>query len=229
MATYRLPALLIVVLLSGCAAPGPATPPRSANETVTRQTVQGGRFIELIGPPRQFAAPFLGVPGTNFFALRSWIDTQSGNESTQLYVEDSYVGDERDYRAARIAGGNAGKFVPISKNEIVCQPGCSYAEEFAADLPAAPLAATTGDLTVVFSAKAGPDLAITVPAELIAEQRAAVAAARAGLPSAASGSPPAAFFARRGVDRRIVGGEFAGALASSGAMPDATTTAGASR
>ena len=124
---------------------GPGSPPF---DTVSRTTEQGGRFIALVGPRRQHAEPFLGVPGTNIYALRSWIDTRTGETVHQLYVADSYAGAERNWNAARDAQGQSLRFVEISKNEITCERGCSYVEEFAAPLPEARLRASTGGLTV---------------------------------------------------------------------------------
>jgi hypothetical protein len=189
MLRTRFPAVLAALALGACGAI--ETPPsgQPAPETVAQASVQGGRFISLVGPRRQFTAPFLGVPGTNYYALRSLIDQKSGNEVTQLYVEDSYVGTRRDYEAAQDAAAAVLKFVVISRDEITCEPGCSYAEEFAADLPAPLLQANTQGLIVTFSAKSGPALTIAVPADLIEKQLAAVDAARAALPEAAASAP----------------------------------------
>jgi len=70
--------------------------------------------------------------------------------------------------------------VPISKDEISCENGCSYAEEFAATLPEALLRASPQGLTVVFGSKLGLSLTIAVPGDLVARELAAVDAARAG-------------------------------------------------
>ena len=196
MRTYRLlaPALLIapLVALGGCGvmadATAPSLPPANA---VTQSVEQNGRFLAFVGPRRQHAAPFLGVPGTNFYALRSWIDTRNGETAHQLYVEDSYFGAERNWDAARDVQGQKLKFVPISKNEITCENGCSYAEEFGAELPEPLLRASPDGLGVVFSAKSGAQKTIAVPGELIARQLAAVDAARASRPTAAVAPPPA--------------------------------------
>jgi hypothetical protein len=193
MAISRFLAPMMVLTLAGCAALESEAPPiQPVGETVARASEQGGRFIALLGPRRQHAAPFLGVPGTNFYALRSWLDTKSGERLTQLYVEDSYSGSERSYGAARTGAGEALKFVPISRNEIGCEKGCSYAEEFAAKLPEPLLRAQPQGLTVIFSAKSGPDLTVAVPGGLIDKQLAAIDAARATLPAAAVTPSPAA-------------------------------------
>jgi hypothetical protein len=180
MAMPRFLPPLILLALAGCGVfeGGEAPPVQPAPTAVTQSSEAGGRFIALVGPRQQYAEPFLGVPGTNFSTLRSWIDTRSGERLTQLYVEDSYSGAERDYDAARTGEGEALKFVAISKNEIVCDNGgCSYAEEFAADLPEPLLRAHPQGLTAAFGAKFGPDLTIAVPGDLIDKQLAALAAA----------------------------------------------------
>lgn len=179
--------LLVVALLAALAAcggqSGPVTSGPPASE-VTRTVEQDGKFIALIGPRRQHAEPFLGVPATNFYALRSWIDTRTGETVHQLYVVDSYAGVERKWNAARDGQGQELRFVEISRNEITCERGCSYAEEFAATLPEALLQASTGGLTVTFSASSGAHKTIAVPAELVQKQLAAIAAARPSRPVA---------------------------------------------
>ena len=136
-------AALLLAALAGCAGLPSAPPPgiQSAS-AVTRATEQDGRFITFIGPKRPHAEPFLGVPGTNFTALRSSIDTRNGETVHQLYVEDSYFGAKRDWEAARDPAGQTLRFTHISKNQISCDNGCSYAEEFAASLPEALLRAS---------------------------------------------------------------------------------------
>src|SRR5690348_1889672 len=100
---------VVLLLLAGCAT-ATAPPPAAAPDAVTRSTEQNGRFIAFVGPRRQHAEPFLGVPATNFYALRSWIDTRNGEVAYQLYVEDSYFGTERNWEAARAAAGQKLKF-----------------------------------------------------------------------------------------------------------------------
>ncbi len=181
---------VLLAALAGCASLS-GEPPSAATsaDTVSRAAEQGGKFLAFIGPRRQHAAPFLGVPGTNFWALRSWLDMRSGERVHQLYVEDSYFGAERNWAAARDAQGQKLKFIPISKNEITCDNGCSYAEEFGADLPEGLLRASPKGLTVIFTAKSGAEMTVAVPGELIAKQLAAVDAARAARPAAAAQMP----------------------------------------
>jgi hypothetical protein len=184
-------ALLLVTLLAGCAGASNAPPPNAQTATeVTRTTEQGGRFIALVGPRRQHADPFLGVPATNFYALRSWFDTKNGEVAHQLYVEDSYFGKKRNWEAAQGPAGQKLRFVAISKNEITCDNGCSYAEEFAAVLPDALLRANPKGLAVGFTAHSGAQQMLLVPGELIEKQLAAVDEARASLPTAAAATPP---------------------------------------
>jgi hypothetical protein len=190
VATHIAAALLLLALV-GCGNLSGASPPgaRSVDE-VTRTVEQDGRFIQLVGPRRQHGSPFLGVPGTNFYALRSWIDTRSGAVVHQLYVEDSYFGGKREWNAAHDAAGAELRLVPISLNDISCDNNCSYAEEFGAELPEALLRASPQGLTVRFAAKSGAKLTITVPGELIAKQLAAAGAARTPLPKTAAAAPP---------------------------------------
>jgi hypothetical protein len=182
-----LAAAALVAALAGCVGPSNELPAGAdmAN-AVSVSPEQNGRFVSIAGPRRQQAEPFLGVPGTNYFLLRSQIDTRSGQTSHQLYVEDSYFGAERKWDAARDAQGQPLKFIPISQNEISCSEHCSYAEEFAVDLPEPSLRSSTGGLTVVVSAGAGANKTIAIPGQLIAEQLAAVDAARTKLPVASA-------------------------------------------
>src|SRR5260370_13631091 len=120
--------------LAGCAGSSSAPPPSVQPATeVSRSVEQDGKFISLVGPRRQHAEPFLGVPGTNFYALRSWLDTRNGEVAHQLYVEDSYFGAKRNWDTARDKAGEKLRFVELSNNETACNPGRSSAEE----LPAA--------------------------------------------------------------------------------------------
>jgi predicted small lipoprotein YifL len=187
----RLAAALMLLALAGCGAmSGPVATVQPAN-TVTVSREQGGKFIGLVGPRIQHDEPFLGVPNTNFSALRSWIDTRTGEINDQLYVEDSYFGAKRNWNMAS-ANGQTLRFVPISTNEISCEQNCSYAEEFAAAIPDPLLRASTQGLPVRFTAQSGADKLILVPGELVQKQIAAVDQARATLPSVAAAPGPAA-------------------------------------
>lgn len=186
--------VLLAAVLAGCAG-GPGGPARTAPGTpadaVTRASEQGGKFVALVGPRTQHAEPFLGVPGTNIYALRSWIDTRTGQTLHQLYVADSYVGGERNWDAARDAQGQQLRFIAISKNEITCDGRCSYAEEFAAALPEPLLRASGKGLSVTFAGKSGASKTIAVSGDLVAKQLAAVDETRAAPPKAAAAAAPA--------------------------------------
>jgi hypothetical protein len=144
----------------------------------------------LVGQRYQHAPPFLGVSDTNYFCLRSFVDRRNGDAVYQLYVADSYSGAKRDWNAAHDPAGNALKFVPISRNEIICDGGCSYAEEFAADLPEDELRASPEGLQVTFTAHSGAQKTIYVSGAQIAAQLAAVDAERRTRASTAA-APPA--------------------------------------
>lgn len=198
MTITRAVALLLLAALAGCGGmasgpPGGAAAGGRQPTAIAVSTEQGGRFIGLTGPRLQHTEPFLGVSGTNFYTLRTWIDRRSGETVHQLYVADSYSGTARDWNAARDAQGRQLRFIPISKNEITCQPSCSYAEEFAAAIPEAELrnAAGTG-LTVTFAARSGAQKTIAVPGELVRAQVTALDRVRAGLATAGAAQPAAA-------------------------------------
>jgi len=178
-------ALLLFAVLGACsqmAPPGSAAVPDGAVEVR-----ESGRFVTLVGPKAQHAAPFLGTPGTNFYCLRSFIDRRNAESVNQLYVSDSYDGAERNWDAAHDAAGHPLVFIPISRHEITCATGCSYVEEFAANIPESELRANPDGLTVAFTDAAGGEKTISVSAGQIAAQLAAVEAQRrAVLPAAAS-------------------------------------------
>src|SRR6476659_7037528 len=140
--------LVAALAIAGCAVEGMPGGPQPSN-AVRLTTEKDGRFLVVAGPSQRHAEPFLGIASTNFYLLRSFIDTRTGETVHQLYVEESYPGAERNWNAARLAAGGPLRFVPISKNEITCELNCSYAEEFAASLPDALLRASPQGLTVV--------------------------------------------------------------------------------
>ena len=77
--------------LAACAqAPPPEAPaqPSAAAVAPAREAIPP-RFVGLIGTRAQHAPPFLGVPETNFYCLRSFLDRQTGETRHQLYVSDS--------------------------------------------------------------------------------------------------------------------------------------------
>ena len=184
----------LLAALSACAElPSPNTTLPTGGQlasAVARSVEQGGKFISLVGPKRQHSEPFLGVPGTNFYALRSMIDTRNGETAHQLFVADSYFGAERNWEAARDGQGQKLRFIAISKNEITCENGCSYAEEFAAALPERLLRASPQGFAVSFTAHSGATKTVTVPGDLVANQLTAIADARAALPQASAAPAP---------------------------------------
>jgi hypothetical protein len=194
----RVLALLIGAALTACAPFAPPTAPSGstaispgvASAVAVREHLTG-RFIALIGPKAQHAPPYLGTSGTNFYCLRSFIDRNTGETADQLYISDSYDGIERNWDGAHDGAGRALVFVPISRDKIACDGGCSYTEEFAADIPEDELRASPQRLAVTFTDHAGDEKSITVSAEQIAAQLAALDAQRNAAPSAAASAAPA--------------------------------------
>src|SRR6516164_3556508 len=139
-------AVLVGAALTACASPDPAHPPAAGDHGTGDAGARASddpstRFIGVIGARAQHAPPFLGVPETNFYCLRSFLDRKTGATQHQLYVSDSYFGAERHWNAARDAVGHPLRFIEIGRNEITCEEGCSYLEEFAATLPESELRA----------------------------------------------------------------------------------------
>jgi hypothetical protein len=166
-------------------------PPQPAAEGVELSKEQGGRFIALVGPKLQHTEPFLGVSDTNYFALRSWLDNKTGETAHQLYVEDSYDGGPYNWNGVRDDSNQPLKFIPIGRNQITCDLGCSYADEFAAALPEDYLRAHQSGLAITFIASDGKTLAVKVPANLVTAELNAVDAVRAVAVKAASNAPAA--------------------------------------
>jgi hypothetical protein len=184
------------VALSACSQLGSSGSSLSAagkSASIASREDLSGRFIALIGPKAQHAPPYLGTPGTNFYCLRSFVDRKTGETADQLYVFDSYDGAERNWDAARDNAGRAWVFIPISRDEITCDRGCSYAEEFAANIPESELRASPRGLSVIFTDHAGDEKTINLSADQIAAQLAAVDAQQnAAQTSAAAAEPPLA-------------------------------------
>ena len=173
-----LAALLLGAALSACAPLPPSTPPAAARPAPAAANGPSARFIGFVGPKVQHDPPFLGIPDTNFYCLRSFLDRQTGETAHQLYVADSYFGAKRGWQWAHDAGGNALPFTPIGTDEIACDNGCSYAEEFAATIPAAALRASARGLAVTFTARSGATMTIELSGKEIANQLAVVDAQR---------------------------------------------------
>jgi hypothetical protein len=181
--------LVFGAVLSACsqfAAPGSAPSAGGKAPVVEVREHLSGRFIALVGPKAQHAPPYLGTPGTNFYCLRSFVDRKTGETANQLYVSDSYDGAERNWDAARDDAGRAQVFIPISREEITCSGGCSYAEEFAANIPESELRASLTGLSVIFTDHAGDEKTINVSAAQIAAQLAALDAQQTAAQSPAA-------------------------------------------
>jgi len=164
---------------------GAGAPPVEVSEDSSQ------RFIGFIGPKAQHAPRFLDIPETNFYCLRSFVDRRTGETAHQLYVSDSYFGAERDWNAARDSAGSPLQFVKISHDEISCDAGCSYVEEFAAILPESELRASPGGLAVTFISPSGDEKTIVISGDRIAAQLAAIDARRGPVePAAARAGPP---------------------------------------
>ena len=174
---WGLLALCSGLALTSCAQLAPRQPAAGTVGIEAREDASQ-RFIVLIGPKTQHAPPFLGIPETNFSCLRSFVDRRTGEAAHQLYVTDSYFGAERGWNAARDSSGVPLSFVAIGLDEISCEAGCSYVEEFAAKLRESTLRASPDGLAVTFSSRSGEEKTIAVPGERITAQLAAFDARR---------------------------------------------------
>jgi hypothetical protein len=161
-------------VLIGCIGCAPAPPPENSAAAPAAGGDSSPRFIGVIGAKAQHAPPFLGVPETNFYCLRSFVDRRNGEVLHQLYVSDSYSGTERRWHGARDGAGRPLRFVEISRNEISCSGGCSYLEEFAADIPEGELRSNPRDLAIIFSADSGAEKRILISGTQISGQLAAI-------------------------------------------------------
>ena len=191
MRARTLLAALLGAALTACAQTPPAEAPARpsvAAAAPAREDIPS-RFVGLIGNKAQHAPPFLGVPETNFYCLRSFLDRQTGEARHQLYVSDSYSGSEQHWDAARDGAGQPLRFLEITRHQITCDGGCSYTEEFAADIPESELRANPNGLKVAFSAQSGTDKTITVSGSQISAQLAAVDAVHNSAAAAAPSRP----------------------------------------
>ena len=183
--------MLLGSALAACAQlPPTQDPARPAAAAAAAQETATPRFIGIVGTKAQHSPPFLGVPGTNFFCLRSFVDSQTGETQHQLYVSDSYSGAERRWNAARNNAGRPLRFIEIGRNEITCDRGCSYLEEFAASIPDSQLRASPQGLTVVFLAGSGAEKRLSVSGTQISAQLAAVNDGRNSARPAAAPTAP---------------------------------------
>lgn len=189
--TWRRRGFLAVSLgmaLTSCAQlalrqPGAGAPPVEVSE-------DSQHFIGFIGPKAQHAPRFLGISETNFYCLRSFVDRRTGETAHQLYVSDSYFGAERDWNAARDRTGAPLSFVAIGRSEISCNAGCSYDEEFAANLPESALRASPDGFAVKFLSRSGNEKTIVVSGEQITAQLTAIDTRHNPAQPAAAGAQP---------------------------------------
>ena len=184
-------AIFLEMALTACAQLTPRQTDSGVLLTEARED-SSHRFILFIGPRAQHAPPFLDIPDTNFYCLRSFVDRRTGETAHQLYVTDSYFGAERGWNAARDSAGAALPFVAIGHDEISCDAGCAYVEEFAANLPESLMRASPDRLAVTFSSRSGDKKTIVVPGERITAQLAAIDATRTPAPPAARSAQPVA-------------------------------------
>jgi hypothetical protein len=183
-------AAVVGAVLTACTRLAPGPPAAVHPVVLAREDLSPG-FIGFIGPKTQHAPPFLGTPGTNFYCLRSFLDRRTGEAVHQLYVSDSYYGTERDWNAARDSTDRPLPFVPLTRDEITCDNGCSYVEEFAVTLSESVLRGSSADLQVTLLARSGNEKTVLVSRERIAAQLAAVDARRNGVqPVAVIGTTP---------------------------------------
>jgi hypothetical protein len=186
---------MLALVLGACAIvhPEEKLPPQTQAQVpgVELTKEQDGRFIAFVGPKKQHTEPFLGVEGTNFFCLRSWLDNKTGDTAHQLYVADSYYGGPFLWNGVYDSADTKLKFIAISRNQISCEQGCSFADEFAASLPEAYLRTHRDGFAVTFTSSNGKTLAVSVPPALITAQLDAVDTVKAVAAKAAA-SPVAA-------------------------------------
>jgi hypothetical protein len=184
---------LVALMLNACAylQPEEKLPPPPQAPQVELTKMQNGRFIAFVGPRKQHTAKFLDVDETNYFALRSWYDNKSGEAAHQLYIADSYYGGPFKWDGVHDADNKTLKFIPISRNQISCDQGCAYADEFAAELSEEYLRAHPDGLTLIFTTSDGKNLPVNVPADLVGAQLAAVDTVRGVATKAAANPPPA--------------------------------------
>jgi hypothetical protein len=194
MSKHVVAAAILAAALGGCSLmPNEKLAPQPGADQVEMTKEQGGKFLAFVGPKLQHTEAFLGVEDTNYFCLRSWLDTRNGEVLHQVYVEDSYYGSPYRWDGAHDADNKKLRFIAISRNEISCDQGCSYADEFAAALPEDLMRAHRDNgLTVTFTAQTGKTLSVAVPGRFIAEELTAVDATRAALAANAKAAQAAA-------------------------------------
>ena len=93
-------AALVLAALAGCATTSERAARRPARERGHPVDRAGRQVHRLCRPAAQHAEPFLGVPGTNFAALRSWLDTRTGESVAPALCRGQLL-----RRRAQLGGG----------------------------------------------------------------------------------------------------------------------------
>ena len=104
---------------------------------VALSTRQGGRFDRcLTDRAGSMPSRFSASPRPTSIACAAAIDRRNRRDRTTSFTCPTAIpARARGWNAARDARGRPLRFIPISQDEITCQPSCSYAEEFAAAIP----------------------------------------------------------------------------------------------
>ena len=150
----------VLLVLSGCAAPGPQHAVVQTDQFEPTATVRG---------PAQFENPFGGIARS--WNLRTIIDKKTGIAADQLYVDLSYVGDWKFFNRASDENAHELKVRQIDRSVGGCYGGCSLYEAVGIDLDDAVLRAhaKTG-YRIKLSAHSGDALILPITPAMIAEQ-----------------------------------------------------------
>src|ERR1700676_903273 len=100
-------------------------PTQPGADEVEMSKQQGGKFLAFVGPKLQHTEAFLGVEDTNYFCLRSWLDSCSREVARHVYVEHSYYGAPSRWDGPHDADNKMLRFIAHSRNEISRDQGCS--------------------------------------------------------------------------------------------------------
>ena len=111
-------AVILGIALGGCSTllPNENLPTQPGANQVEMTKEQGGKFLAFVGPKLQHTEAFLGVDDTNYFCLRSWLDTRNGEVAHQVYVEDSYYGAPYRWDGAHDADNKTLRFIADGYN-----------------------------------------------------------------------------------------------------------------
>jgi hypothetical protein len=132
--------------------------------------------ITLMGIEASFA-PSLGSHANSDF-IRRVVNKKTGETAHQLYVQNYYTGHWRQWDAARDENADPLQFATIKKEVVACANSiCTRAEIFRADLDDALLrrrAASGEPYRIMFSAKSGREMVISIAPRQIRAQLAAI-------------------------------------------------------